>query len=238
MAEDPYPTLRSEVEETLTAVLSGERRDVAVVSSELGLTSLDVARAMVSYALSPSYGGDLDITLEHFRLTRDDFYIATLLASAEWEDDLKIVERLHQVYEEWPKVRPILAQVAYRLAIQNQAESPKISSQSNWPDASLLDTQERHAVISLTALLPAGFKNIVLRDILKQTDHATAISPVQHKARVPDHIELLHKWAGLLGSFISSVFTVFAKAVSWRPSVTKAFAPAGGAEAMDFVRIR
>src|SRR4051794_35651884 len=94
--EDPS-SRRPEPGEILSAVLSGERRDIAAVARELGLTALEMARGVVSYRLSPSYASDLEEVLRRFGLTGDDFDAATLLASAEWDDNLELEERLVRV---------------------------------------------------------------------------------------------------------------------------------------------
>lgn len=61
MSKDPNPSLQHEADKLLSAVLSGERRDLDAVAHELGLTALDLARGIVSYRLSPSYNLDLRV---------------------------------------------------------------------------------------------------------------------------------------------------------------------------------
>jgi ABC-type polar amino acid transport system ATPase subunit len=185
MANRPNHPLELEAAEALSAVLSGNRPDVAAVAAELGLTSLELARALVSYALSPSYAADLDTTLQRFCVSRDDFHIATLLASAEWEDHSGIVERVHQVYGAWPSVRTDLAQISCLLV--------------NYNDMQVLSDFNRNNVLAdLIALIPLGFRNTVLGEILKQP--GSAESPHSARSAVAKHgprETLLYRFEGM-----------------------------------------
>jgi hypothetical protein len=161
--------------ELLAEVLTGRRSDVSAIAREFGLTTLELARGVVSYRLSPSYAGDLEAALDDYGLDRDDFDAATLLASAELEDHLPVVEHLLRVYEGFPRARPILAQFARTLAVGESAMAPAVPGQlialvGSHPHAN--DPEVREAMAEFALRLPAGLENFVLEEINEQDARA------------------------------------------------------------------
>ena len=156
--------------EALSAFLSGERHDITTLSKDLGLTLLELGRGVVSYALSPVFEGDLNLLLARYRLSWDDFFAATLLASAEWEDNPALEEKIVEIHEKWPESRPILARAARLLATRARTRpAPGIRSLTKLLASELrrLDAAAREAIIGLLDLLSDGFENHVLEEVPK-----------------------------------------------------------------------
>jgi prepilin-type processing-associated H-X9-DG protein len=170
----------------LSEVLSGSRQNIADVARELGLTTLDVARGVVSYALSSPQTFESESTLRHFGLTRDDFDTATLLASAEWEDEVVLAEGLSQVYEQFPVLRTALAQLARVLAGPGATATPPATliAQIFESQDQAYDRFMRNATLELVQLIPAGFENVVLEAIERRGNPGAAIPHrnMQHPA--------------------------------------------------------
>ena len=165
MSGSPSPPDRPAACEALSAFLSGERHDITTLSKDLGLTLLELGRGVVSYALSPVFEGDLNLLLARYGLSWDDFFAATLLASAEWEDNPVLEEKLVEIHEKWPESRPILAHVAQLLATgAGTRPAPQSLARLLDPELGRLDAAASEAVVGLLDLLPDGFENHVLNE--------------------------------------------------------------------------
>jgi hypothetical protein len=160
--------------ELLSSLLAGQQQSIGAVARELGLTTLDITRGVVSYALSSPQSFELEDALRRYGLTRNDFAAATLLASADWEDEVVLAEGLSQVYEQFPLGRSALAELARVLASPGAtAARPALVIAQNLLSQDLTcDASTRDATLKLAQLIPAGFENVVLQTLERQSNLA------------------------------------------------------------------